>query len=223
MDPVYLFAKACDILSERVRSAKYEMAVINSDTNFYSLTFHHQDHTLGNLLQCLMYNTYVRGAAKDDQLLTYVGYNIPHPLEHDMLLKIRFSRQVDVDEFMRKALEEIATHIDDIKDNWLAFVAPKGSATETVSETLTPTPTPPAVKKRAAAKKAPAAKPKKGDIVEIIEPPKQEENAAPAPPKKRSAPKKKADAAAQQESPVDPPTAPKKAPARKSKKQEAAM
>lgn len=157
LDPPYLFAKGCEVLSDRLKEAEFEVNVINPETNFYSLTFHHEDHTLGNLLQSALYNTYVRGGA-NEKLLTYVGYNIPHPLEHDMLLKLRFSRQVDPKEFMHKALDEVRAHIDDIKSNWLEFVGGVGESSHGDSKPIKPeaptrAPSPP--KKKPTSRKTP--------------------------------------------------------------------
>ena len=55
----------------------------------YDFEFEKQDDTLGNILQSLMYNEYIRNKRLHrNKKVAYVGYFCPHPLEHRMVLRI---------------------------------------------------------------------------------------------------------------------------------------
>ena len=54
------------------------------------LTISGEGHTLGNLLQSLLFNRYVRDGG--GEACDYVGYTQPHPLESKILLKFRLRR-----------------------------------------------------------------------------------------------------------------------------------
>lgn len=53
--------------------------IIKKKKKIITYTFYNEDHTLGNILRCV-----IQGNPEVD----YVGYNIPHPSEKYMNLKI---------------------------------------------------------------------------------------------------------------------------------------
>lgn len=114
--PEILFI-AFDVLLAKVKGLsntpnKFEALPI-SDDNIYSITIRDEDHTLGNLLQTHIYNKHVRG--KSDLNITYVGYYQPHPLESDIVLKIKTSASnFDVNKFMKLCSADLAEEIQDL-------------------------------------------------------------------------------------------------------------
>ena len=62
-----------------------------SDTRFYAFDFYFQkeDHTLGNLIQ-----TYIEQNLMDDadKGITFVGYDIPHPLRDEMVIRLGLTK-----------------------------------------------------------------------------------------------------------------------------------
>ena len=83
-------------------------------------TFNKEDDTLGNILQSLMHNKYIRTNDKD---IEYVGYLCPHPLEPRMLLNIRgkFNNVQQYNDVLIGSCIEIKKTLDEIRNNWVAF------------------------------------------------------------------------------------------------------
>jgi DNA-directed RNA polymerase subunit L len=105
MTPRYLVDKALDILISKanklINDADDNMSVkvIDADTRAYAITIFDEDHTLGNLIQALMYNKHIRST---DKKLAYIGYFLPHPLVNEIVVKLIFNKD--------------ATDINDVND-----------------------------------------------------------------------------------------------------------
>jgi DNA-directed RNA polymerase subunit L len=68
--------------TEKMDTASYP----NMD-DFHHITVRGEDHTIGNLLQSMMYKLWVRdGGSKD---VSFIGYHQPHPLEDHIVFKIK--------------------------------------------------------------------------------------------------------------------------------------
>ena len=65
----------------------------DSRMNGFDVLFDGQEHTLGNLLQALITELYIDGAAPDSPLV-FVGYKIRHPLHRVMTLRLGFREGV---------------------------------------------------------------------------------------------------------------------------------
>ena len=109
-----IFMKAIIICIEMLQHIQTKLAnntstivePIGEVANFYLLTIEGHTHTIGNLLQSIIMNNYVR----DKKVLEYIGYSVPHPLENSFILKIKFTNDTSlngVKEFMIKAIQEI--------------------------------------------------------------------------------------------------------------------
>ena len=59
----------------------------------FDYIFENEDHTLGNLLQSYIEANLMR----DGSNITYVGYNVPHPLRDEMVLRIGITGGKDID------------------------------------------------------------------------------------------------------------------------------
>lgn len=133
MRPEYLFFKALRILSERVSQLAASlapsatnrdrevmpatlMAMPNSD-DFYALTIAGQGHTLGNLLQGLMYETHVRDA--QSRRLTFVGYHVAHPLDQSICMKLKVVPGLPILDFLAEALQGVITRLDSVATAWI--------------------------------------------------------------------------------------------------------
>jgi DNA-directed RNA polymerases I and III subunit RPAC1 len=125
LTPVSLFSQGIDILIAKVekllendQSSRFDIHAINREIGFYAVSIYDEDHTLGNLLQSLMYNMYHR----DAQSIEYVGYNMPHPLETQINLKIKFTDpEQHALTFFENALRDIIAHIKTIRNEWVSF------------------------------------------------------------------------------------------------------
>ena len=123
----YIFAKACEILIETMKlvadefksqtSKMIEMQPLNDTPNFYLIIIKGHTHTLGNVVQSLLMNMYVR----EKQEVDYIGYSVPHPLENTVIFKIKFTNDVDIIEakkFMSVAILEMVEIVQDIYMEW---------------------------------------------------------------------------------------------------------
>jgi DNA-directed RNA polymerase subunit D len=89
----YIVGRALDVIQEKL--VKYTSLDTGSlPTNMrlgpslkkmkgFDIVFENEDHTLGNMLQSWMDATQI-----DTRLITYVGYEIPHPLKDEMMMSV---------------------------------------------------------------------------------------------------------------------------------------
>jgi DNA-directed RNA polymerase subunit L len=80
--------EAISVLRDKVGGVakKAVFEPIDKASNIYAINVTEEDHTIGNLLQVTMFNEYVR----NDKVVDFVGYFQPHPLETNIIFKIRF-------------------------------------------------------------------------------------------------------------------------------------
>lgn len=121
LTPQYLVDKAFDIMISKLANlrdeGKVEIHAINEEQYLYAITINDEDHTLGNLVQVLVYDKFVR--AKKD--VTYVGYNMPHPLQQKVVLKVRFSKATDVMVFLQEVSRVSIETIRGLQGKWRAL------------------------------------------------------------------------------------------------------
>ena len=108
MTPAHMFIKAIDVLDAMVAGAvgKLDEFACENANGMDVVVMPGYDHTLGNFLQASLYNLHVRGGR-----LTYVGYFQPHPLENNIVLKLKLQEGGKVREFLRGALEDVRGYI----------------------------------------------------------------------------------------------------------------
>jgi DNA-directed RNA polymerase subunit L len=81
----------------------------------HELNINNENHTLGNLIQSLFYNKYVRQSKQ----LSYIGYTFVHPLEQTIIWKFVFiNTNNDWFNFFINGLKIIKTDIENIKKEW---------------------------------------------------------------------------------------------------------
>lgn len=127
LTPKFIFTKACDILVNSLATisrafASTTSSVVSFDTlndvpNYYGFTIKGYTHTIGNLVQAMFMNKYVR----EEKVMDYVGYSVPHPLEETTLLKIKFTNDITDDAvkaFMIGAIQDIVDTVEAIKTEW---------------------------------------------------------------------------------------------------------
>lgn len=116
MSPKFIFHKAGQVcidklntIIEQFRNPKEKTVTIDNIgeiANYYVVTIKGYTHTIGNLLQSLILNKYIR----EKKVLEYIGYSVPHPLENTFLVKIKFINDTSMNElreFMINAIDEI--------------------------------------------------------------------------------------------------------------------
>lgn len=129
LTPVYLVNKAIDILIEklvRISTDTDESILAKSldkATKAFAFTIFHEDHTIGYLIQALTFNMRIRNP---DKKLTYIGYYLPHPLVHEIVVKVMFDKSCDEIQDERDALayfvellqKSIIPYMQELKKHW---------------------------------------------------------------------------------------------------------
>jgi len=137
LTPTYIFSKAFDVLSDKLiqlASQTLDICEINGDQNLYAITINGEDHTIGNLLQVMLYELYIQ----EKKEVTYAGYIMPHPLEQKLILKVRFNKSVDVHAFFERILKEFASILKNIQTLWDQFVSEQnGKINKTTTDSTT--------------------------------------------------------------------------------------
>ena len=134
LSPYYLFDKAIKILKEKVNSLvtndkKYIVNLLNNtvanddedngDTDInkiYIVVIENEDHTLGNFLQSMIFNMLHR----EQKMVDYIGYFKPHPLQNDIVFKIKLSETnsmfTNIKEMFEYVVPKIIAYIDNISN-----------------------------------------------------------------------------------------------------------
>lgn len=128
LKPTELFYQGMLVLKQKLVSmvqdaSKFEVGTINNDKMFFCYTIHEEDHTLANFLQSYILNNYCR----KNLLVDYIGYFVPHPLETDVVIKLKFKESIaqkstnDAQTFLQEVCKTASLYIDSLITEWLAF------------------------------------------------------------------------------------------------------
>jgi len=132
----YLFSKAIDIIIEKLNDIIYKLEIKTIpiekvDTYEYSYNFHidNEDDTIGNLIQSLIHNKYIRDNYDNkikykDHKFNYIGYICPHPLINKLIIRITLENTTNTDiyyEFLIDNCKEIIKKMEDINNQFKQF------------------------------------------------------------------------------------------------------
>jgi DNA-directed RNA polymerase subunit L len=127
----YLFRKAIDIIIEKLENLimnlnedKIFIEAVPSCDNSFNFQIDNEDDTLGNIIQSLLHNKYVRDENKYKSYnCSYVGYICPHPLIHRLI--VRFSLSTNdtqvYKQFFIDNCKEIIKIMEDLRMEWNKF------------------------------------------------------------------------------------------------------
>lgn len=117
---------AFDILLEKFKRLRVDKSFeIHVNNNLMIVSIPNETHTVGNVLQSLCFNNFIREANDKENLkLTYIGYNVPHPLE--AMLNIKFKGEniysiYDAENCFEIFLNYCISHIESILKEWNTF------------------------------------------------------------------------------------------------------
>lgn len=156
--PAFIFFKALLVLRDKLTGLHTALATAPDDVHsttaarlasakrvtvepfanaedLYLVTVHDEDHTLGNLLQGMLYNRWVRDGG--GALVSYIGYHQPHPLEDHIVVKVKCAvpgddvraRLAEGTAWLRGVVTELAT-------GWAAHAGLAGKGIVEVEELL---------------------------------------------------------------------------------------
>ena len=135
----YLFFKSILIINQKIN--KIIELIIKEENSFkyldktidmYELNITEEKHTIGNLLQSLMYNKYVREERKN--LIKFIGYRCPHPLENHLFIRLQINNENEdfknktnqekeklINKIFIDGCEEIQNDLNNINKKWIEF------------------------------------------------------------------------------------------------------
>jgi len=129
---IYLFQKAIEILIEKLenlitglenRTIPIEQ-VQNCESSF-NFQIDNEDDTLGNLIQSLIHNKYIReNTTYKDITCTYAGYICPHPLKDLLIVRFTLEEQKNPETFYNffgDNCKLIIKNLNTVKKEWLKF------------------------------------------------------------------------------------------------------
>ena len=143
--PTYLVFRALQVLHDKLQAIgealttrDAEKITVESFPNmddFYMLTVRGEDHTIGNLLQGMLYKRWIRdGLGKE---VSYIGYYQPHPLENHIVIKVKSSvAGDDIRVRMTEGVTWLAAELDVLIMEWIGFSALDKDGIVTVNELL---------------------------------------------------------------------------------------
>lgn len=134
--PEFMFFKALRLLSSKITSLAQAVSLssptdgsesnekpiqvtvgpLANNDDFYAMTIAGEGHTLGNLIQGLMYEQHVRDNGRE---LTFVGYHVAHPLDQSISMKFKVVPGVIIREFLSDALIRVASLLDVVAMEWI--------------------------------------------------------------------------------------------------------
>lgn len=128
-EPEYLFFKSLTIINEKINNLiknitedTFEFVKVENSIDLYDIIIKNEKHTLGNLIQSLFYNIFIRKGEK--KIIEYVGYNCPHPLENYMVIRIKLNKEQkskNINKIFIDGLEEIQKTLRKLNKEWLKF------------------------------------------------------------------------------------------------------
>lgn len=123
--PEYIFGKSIEILRDKVKNAfnVETMTITQSkfDPSMHVVEIKSGGVTLGNVLQSLIYNLGIRDST--DKRLEFIGFYQPHPLDQSIILKAKFSEEVDCKLFLDKMKSSIVELLETLHEEWKTFSA----------------------------------------------------------------------------------------------------
>lgn len=140
LTPKYLIAKALEVLMEKVGTVHKELDVLHSEKlsivkhdtmdDTFDLHIMKEDDTLGNLMQSILYNKYIRentNILDNKYKMTYVGYYAPHPLEQKIVIRMTLKNEnltPDEKEYvmvMKECCRQVERELREVLDAWIRF------------------------------------------------------------------------------------------------------
>jgi DNA-directed RNA polymerase subunit L len=132
----FLINKSLDIISQKLQTFSNNITSGNTDKviiakcdnmdNTFQFIVQDEDDTLGNIIQSIIHDKYIRNKnTNSDLTCSYIGYICPHPLKAEMVLKLTLDNQTDINKFilfLSNNCNGIVDEISIIKNEWNKFI-----------------------------------------------------------------------------------------------------
>lgn len=134
----YIFNKAIEIIIGKIENLISN--ITSQDINYngvkvykfqnlentYEFNIQNEDDTLGNIIQSIIHNKFVRNPKNtlNDKHCSYIGYICPHPLKSELIIRFTLDNEKNQDEFIKFLEYNCRSIIDiltNIKTEWNIF------------------------------------------------------------------------------------------------------
>jgi DNA-directed RNA polymerase subunit L len=141
LSPEYIVLRACEIgasLCEKYTSTVFpdNLIVQESDSRFsaFDFFFQKEDHTLGNLIQ-----TWIDAHKIDSGEVTFVAYDIPHPLRDEMVLRLGVAdgKEATARSVLSEAMASCQAMFRSWRDHWASLTNPIAPSSQPVASGTT--------------------------------------------------------------------------------------
>lgn len=124
--PSEIFTQAIDYISSRIdiHMENKSLEIKKIDNGHYEITIPNESHTIGNLIQALVYNEFIRKQNAED--LSFIGYFVTHPLENTVCMKLTSTKktvQEVLSFFQQIALRHVKDTLENLRVDWLDAIA----------------------------------------------------------------------------------------------------
>lgn len=115
MSPAYIIAKAFECIIDMLENLSHTY-VINEKQVI--ITLYKADHTLGNLLQSLLYQKWI--VNENCENVEFIGYHQPHPLEEIIIIKYK-NLDIQTDDIIfLNGVRDIIESIENMLQTWIS-------------------------------------------------------------------------------------------------------
>jgi len=132
----YLMNKSMEILMQKLNDLVENITTGNSEKvkiskcddleNTCQFVIQDEDDTLGNVIQSILHNKFVRNKSSNSEIeCSYIGYICPHPLKAEMVIKMTLENQTEVQKFATFLVHQCKVIVDEvsiIKNEWNKFI-----------------------------------------------------------------------------------------------------
>lgn len=118
-----IFQQSLEYLIDKIDNLidfKETKITVSNEKDFYKIILNDETHTIGNLLQSILYNIHVR--EKKSKQISFIGYFVPHPLEKRVFMKIVSSLEdVSFKQELIESFKNIKDILKNVLNEWLVF------------------------------------------------------------------------------------------------------
>ncbi len=112
--PERLFEKAVNVLIDKLKALADRVEDVEIVNGVSVLDIQGENHTLGNLLQAMMYNKFVRAEGRVES----AGYYLTHPLEDRIVMKIKAGGDDNAREILVDTCAYVQDYLKQLLDAW---------------------------------------------------------------------------------------------------------
>lgn len=117
--PTEIFSDAIKYLLSRVdKLINSNILIKDLGDNHFEIMIYDESHTIGNLIQALVYNKFIR--ENKGEKISFIGYFVTHPLENTVCMKLTSTLKKDevVTFFKYEALEYVKASLNKLLKQW---------------------------------------------------------------------------------------------------------